>query len=99
MMNNNIEDYQNLVELLKQALMYYANERVYDTGDGKKPPSIMNDGGFQAKFALSKIDEIESIYNEMEMDYMKNEIGENQDDDINNMFEIIKNLKKINNGY
>ena len=91
---NNLEDYQNLIEVLKHALMFYANEKNY-IGN----PAMINvdQQGSQARFALNKIEEIEKINEKMKSGYI------NLIEDVNNytsddMSQIIKNLKKINDG-
>lgn len=83
---NNIEDYQNLVEVLKQALLFYAECDV---------EKITIDKGFQAKFALSKIDEVEKEYKKMEDEFISETLKSHNEN--NNLKEAIKNL--ISNNY
>ena len=65
---NSIEDYQNLVELLKQALLFYAEKSNY-IGDIYRNSNIAIDNGSQARFALEKIKELEEVYNKIQTDY------------------------------
>lgn len=67
-MINNIEKYMNLVELLKQALLFYGKKENYVKHESKK--ALINiDNGHQANFALNKIDEIEEALNGAEINY------------------------------
>lgn len=68
---NNIEEYQNLVGMLKKALEFYANKNNY-----KKPVEFskypvlsmidLDEHGSQARFALKKIQEAEKFQKEFE---------------------------------
>ena len=68
---NNLEDYQNLIEVLKHALMFYANEKNY-IGN----PAMINvdQQGSQARFALKKIQEAEKFQKEFEVKLRDGEI-------------------------
>jgi len=93
-MEKTIEDYKSLVELLRQALLFYANEGNYG---GKSLIEV--DNGSQAKFALAKIKEFTEVSETLEADYMKNmneaiEGGESPE----NMLKIIEGFKNIANG-
>lgn len=77
MMMNSIEDYQNLVELLKLALEFYAKAN---------NDEFNIDKGFQAKFALSKIRELEGEYEKMVKEY-------NNSLDINDLGEVFDKLE------
>ena len=72
---NSIEDYQNLVSLLKQALEYYADENIYkgiefESNEGNILfSSIVYDKGFRANFALNKIKALEVLYDQMRTEY------------------------------
>lgn len=72
---NNIEEYQNLVELLKQALEFYANKDNYFTSqkvsNHPAPSMIQLDGGSQAQFALVKIKEVNDQNQKMLDEYNK----------------------------
>lgn len=56
-MNNNIDEYENIVELLKQALKFYADNDNYSV-NRKVNDSIFTqiqmDSGTQARFALDR---------------------------------------------
>ena len=109
---NNIEDYQNLVELLKQALLFYGNENNYPkticiTGDdntniGNGLSRIEIDKGSQARFALTKIDEINTINQKMLDDYVNisEKMLSNTENRIENnnieVQEILKSIKELN---
>jgi hypothetical protein len=70
---NNIEDYQNLVALLEQALKFYANENNYmpTTLNASLFAEVHLDHGSQARFALSKIKEINDLNDKIQDDYKK----------------------------
>ena len=94
----NIEDYQNLIELLKQALLFYADEKNY-IGDIYRNSNIAVDQGSQARFALEKINEIENAYNDLD-EYINKTIMNAMDSDLSFddlMFTInnIRNTSKI----
>jgi hypothetical protein len=58
---NSIEEYQNLVGLLQEALKFYANKENYKASrpvNGEIYSSIEMDEGSQARFALSKSKEM-----------------------------------------
>lgn len=59
-----VEEYQNIVSLLKQALLFYADEKNYTDRGNDRPilTRIEMDKGSQAKFALDKINELEKMY-------------------------------------
>ena len=69
---NSLEDYQNLVELLRRALLFYANDDNY-INIAKYMPGfetyVDTDHGSQARFALSKIEEINDLYDKMLEEY------------------------------
>lgn len=79
-MMNSIEEHQNLVELLKQALLFYGNENNYPkmktiTGNdsntiGNNSSQIEIDRGSQARFALGKIDEVNNNNQKILDDYV-----------------------------
>lgn len=68
-MKKNIEEYQSLVELLKQALKFYANPSNYIGAMGTIAPIDSDEHGSQARFALEKIEELEKINKNIENDY------------------------------
>jgi predicted ATP-grasp superfamily ATP-dependent carboligase len=83
---NNIEDYQNLVEVLKSALNFYAKASVEE---------MTIDGGFQARFALSKIDEVNAQYEKMKKEYDDSLMIDDEDAMLNKLENELENLKKI----
>ncbi len=84
---NNIEEYQNLVSVLKSALEFYANTENYDA---KHPVNnvlfsqIEMDCGAQAKFALGKIEEVDNNQKELEKQFVT---------DLNNAFTEDKSMR------
>ena len=91
---NSIEEYQNLVELLKKALEFYADSSSYQVPAQSDNDYVYNcmrpefhlkrveiDGGSQARFALAKIKEIKDAEGKMQDDYDK--IVNNMSDEIN----------------
>lgn len=77
------EEYYNLIELLKQVLLFYGNKENYI----EKP---MNDGlismieldyGSQAKFALEKLKVFQSEVDEQEKMFVKNMIAAIEDNE------------------
>lgn len=102
MIKFSIEEYQNLVSLLKQALLFYADKKNYNN-DEFKSPKIIIDNGSQAEFALNKINELEQMYLDTMKEYksiseqealeeFKNISGSN-DESWQDMIEKIKNIK------
>jgi len=91
---SSIEEYQNLIEVLKKALEFYADSNSYrvpaqSDSDYKfncmRPEFHLKrveiDGGSQACFALAKIKEIKDNEEKMQGDYDK--IVNNMSDEIN----------------
>lgn len=102
MIKLSIEEYQNLVSLLKQALLFYADKENY-TDRGKERPILTRieiDEGSQARFALEKIKELEKMYLDTveefkqlsEFEAFKNIEG-NDEESLQEMFNKLKNLK------
>lgn len=99
---NNIEEYQNLVSVLKHALEFYANAENYDV---KHPVNnvlfsqIEMDCGAQAKFALSKIEEAENNQKDLETELVKNLTNEiSQENKFESLQKIIEEFKKATDG-
>jgi len=86
-MKISIEQYENLVALLKKALEFYADDKVYE-GDNSLIKSDLF--GSQARFALKKIDELEEINKKLEQEIIDSTNNYNTDDDDFN--DIIKKL-------
>lgn len=99
---NNI-DYDNLIELLKQALLFYADKGNYGGAMGTIAPIDSDDYGSQARFALSKIDEMKTLSETMEDEYNKQleELLKNENNGAD-FLKIVENYQKMlrikNNG-
>ena len=99
-MMNNIEDYRNVIELLKQALKFYANPDNYKCNKpmgGELYSSVELDGGVQANFALDKAEDVLHLSENLENELVKNlssafERGESVDA----MLKMIDDFKKMN---
>ena len=89
---------ENLIELLRQALLFYANEENYEAIDQQLSLMVV-DSGSQARFALSKIREFTESSEKLEADYMKNmnEAIEGEESP-ENILKIIEGFKNIANG-
>ena len=88
---------ENLIELLRQALLFYANEENYKV-KGEELSLMVVDGGSQAKFALAKIKEFTESTEKLEADYMKNMHEAIQGEDSpENVLKIIEGFKNIAN--
>lgn len=94
-MKISIEQYENLVALLKKALEFYADKRNYNSVMGTIAPIDSDEQGSQARFALKKIEELEEINKNIEDELLK-KYGSSTDDDIDytNFTEIINQFKK-----
>ena len=93
---NNI-DYDNLIELLKQALLFYADKENYGGATGTIAPIDSDDYGSQARFALSKIDEMKTLSETMEDEYKKQleELSKNENNGAD-FLKIVENYQKMN---
>jgi len=67
----NIEEYQNLVALLKTTLEFYADDTNYAEYMGNPATIALDAYGSQARFALSKIKEVETQSQKLLEDYEK----------------------------
>jgi hypothetical protein len=98
---NNIEDYQNLVIVLKKVLEFYANKENYEVNVPQNNvlyAYIEMDKGVQAKFALEKIQEFEKNGKSMEDDFIKNLTTAIQNnEEMPKMLQMIEDFRKINN--
>jgi hypothetical protein len=96
-MNN--EQYENIIALLKQALLFYANEKNYLFYDHKDAPVALDEGS-QARFALEKLKEVTDADQKLQEEYNK-VIGETisaiESTPIN-LKDMIKTLKNIEDG-
>lgn len=65
MMNN-----EGMIELMKQALLFYADKSNYNTHNGTIVPKISHDDyGSQARFALKQLDDQQKAEGEMNIDW------------------------------
>jgi hypothetical protein len=92
-MTNN--DYENLITLLEQALKFYANEKNYSCAMGNLAGIDCDEQGYQARFALKKINEFRENSQKIEDDYQKfiNDIEKTTDypETINDILNNLKN--------
>jgi hypothetical protein len=65
----NSEQYENLIELLKQALKFYADSGNYNGAMGTIAPIASDEYGSQARFALKKLQETLDADKKMKDDY------------------------------
>ena len=88
----------NIIELLKQALLFYSNVNNYKV-DRKVSDQIFSliemDLGTQARFALKLIEDNAKVMGDANEEYM-NSIIKNVDDNNVDMIEIINVIKKLN---
>ena len=97
-MEKSIEEYKNVIELLRLALEFYANKDNYGDSLYEKHPSppILLDKGHQATFALERLKEFNNYHDLNDM--MKSitdaiEEGKNPQE----ILKIIQENKKLNN--
>lgn len=98
-MMNNIEQYKNLISLLKLALAFYADNENYKNRGTLFSPIDM-DGGSQARFTLQRVQETLDANQKMEEDYtlaVTEAMGEVYDDGTFNIKKEIEALKNIGN--
>lgn len=72
------EEYLNLIELVKKALEFYAEEENYKgyyTGKEVESALVGVDNGNQARFALEKIKTFQDDRDEQEKEFIKNMIS------------------------
>ena len=96
-----IEEDENHIELLRQALLFYANKENYHQNqylNDDISSLIELDNGSQARFALSNIEKLREYNSKIEADYMKdmNEAIENSESP-ENVLKIIEGYKNIGN--
>lgn len=96
-MNDN-EKYLNIIELLKQALLFYANKENYLSYEDKNT-LIMLDKGSQARFALKQIEELDEINEKIKYDYndLINDVKKEESPE--NIVNLINKIKDIDNEY
>lgn len=97
----NSEQYENLIELLKQALNFYADKETYLFYENKDAPIIIDEGS-QARFALQKVQETLDADKKLQEDYNR-VIGEtisaieNNPINLGNMITTLKNIEDDSN--
>ena len=95
---NDIETYKNQVELLKQALLFYANKNTYSSGMGNPALIDLDEQGSQARFALEQLKKVEEVNEKMNEDYnqiINDTINAIESNPIN-LTNTIKTIKNIN---
>lgn len=82
---------QSLIVLLKQALLFYADENNYN--EDKRGIPVQLDGGSQAKFALTKINEYDKFEDNIYAELLNtNPINGNE------QYDLLEILKQMNDG-
>jgi hypothetical protein len=84
-MNDNVEKLINTIELLKQALKFYADKRNYEVNrplNNELFSYVEMDSGSQARFALDKCKELDDINQKIQDDYsrLSNELLDEMED-------------------
>jgi chloramphenicol O-acetyltransferase len=98
---DDIETYKNQVELLKQALLFYADKDNYSS-EMENPALIdLDEQGSQARFVLEQLKKIEEVNEKMKEDYsqfINDTINDIESNPINltNTIETIKNINDNN---
>ena len=96
---NNKEEYLNQIELLKQALRFYANKENYVEHPVTHHSMIENDNGHQARFALKQLTKVEGINQEMNEEYLKEVSKEMEKSNTpENIMKLIKEIKNVGDG-
>ena len=99
---NSIEENQNALELLKQALMFYANTDNYKQTQSvhyELFSMIEMDNGSQARFALEQLEKIQKLNEGAEEEFVKNITNAIESgDSIENMTKLINDFKKMSEG-
>ena len=91
---NDIDQYKNLVSILKLALAFYADDKNYKNR-GILFSSIDMDCGSQARFTLQQIENLEKFNLSFKEEYEK--LGNNTEGFIFNIKSEIEALKNIGN--
>ncbi len=95
---NSVEEYQNLLESVKNVLKFYANIDNYHQNqkvDGE-PKNLVNiDGGFQANFILNHIEDLEEKTEKLNQEYNVISTASSGDEkQIKELVEYTKNMFK-----
>ena len=98
-MAKTINEYESLVNFLKEALKFYADEENYNQNINQNNVLVSQielDSGYQAKFALKQIDVIAKANEDMEEEMLKHFPKEMENTDTQEEFlKIIEQLKNI----
>jgi iron-sulfur cluster repair protein YtfE (RIC family) len=98
-MTSNVEEYQNLVSILKQALEFYANKENYEVNVPQNNvlfAYIEMDKGAQARFALEKIVQMENNHKELESEFTKlMGLGITEEESAKTVQNMIEEFKKL----
>jgi len=87
------DEYQNQLDLLKEALKFYANKDKYLFYEHRDAP-IALDEGMQARFALEQLEHVDELNEDIENDYSKLLDGvESPEDTAKNLMEEMKKIK------
>jgi len=96
---NSIEEYRNAIEMLKQALSFYANPDNYKQNHAVNHELfsyVEMDGGVQANFALNKLSDLENLSKNMEDEFVKNLTGAiENNEETHKLLQMIEDFKKI----
>lgn len=93
----NIMDDNNSLEFLKNVLSFYSDPNNYKPTFNGKSRIEVDEYGHQARFALEKINELKTLSDKTEKDYMKIITTIQDDDDIKrSTIERWKNLNLLN---
>ena len=98
MMMNSEEEYINQIELLKQALQFYANKENYLFFKDKDAPIALDEGS-QARFALKLLQDNIDLNQKMSDDYIKN-ISEKvvKEETQEGILRLMEEIKKVGDG-
>jgi len=97
-MMNSEEEYINQIELLKQALQFYANKENYLFFKDKDAPIALDEGS-QARFALKLLQDNIDLNQKMSDDYIKN-ISEKvvKEETQEGILRLMEEIKKVGDG-
>lgn len=84
----------NNIELIKQALLFYANEDNYN-GARDIVGLVEKDRGHQARFALKQIEELDDINEKIKSDYNDIINDAKEEENPENILNIINKIKDI----
>lgn len=92
----NFEKYKNQVELLKQALLFYADKINYHGEMGNAAMIDLDEHGSQARFALEQLKKVEEINEGIDNDYLKYVSEEtSQQETTEGIINLINEIKKV----